>query len=75
MNFIHTILSKPFFAGATGIGASLLTYLGIITPVLGFAAAFLAVIAGIYSVIHKRNQVLRDEADKKHKIKISNRVP
>jgi hypothetical protein len=62
-NYLHLLFSKPLFGAATGIGATVLTYCGIITPVAGSIAAILAVIAAVYSLIHKRNQVLKDERE------------
>jgi len=64
MSLIETILTKPMFAGITGATATLLTVLHVVTPILGFVSVCIAIVAGIYSLIHNRNQVLRDEAEK-----------
>ena len=64
MSFIETLLTKPLFAGITGATATLLTVLHVVTPILGFVSVCIAIVAGIYSLVHNRNQVLEDEQKK-----------
>ena len=64
MSFIEALLTKPLFAGITGATATLLTVLHVVTPILGFVSVCIAIVAGIYSLVHNRNQVLEDEQKK-----------
>lgn len=61
---ILPLLSKPIFGMTTGILGTLLTYIGILTPLLGFITVVIGLVAAIYSLIHQRNQVLKDEREK-----------
>ena len=59
-NIFHYVSTKPMFAGVTGVLAGLGTYLGYLTPIIGFIAALIALAGAIYGLIHKINVVKED---------------
>jgi tetrahydromethanopterin S-methyltransferase subunit E len=60
-NTIATLAGKPATGITIGLGATVLTWLGIITTVFGCLAAIIGAAAAIYSLIHNRNLVRQDE--------------
>lgn len=56
-------VTKPICAGITGVSAAIGTWLGILSPIVGFTAAVVALATFVYGLIHKRNQVLRDSRE------------
>lgn len=59
-NAMAAMASKPVTGITIGLGATILTWLGVITTVFGALAAVIGCAAAIYSLIHNRNKVLRD---------------
>jgi heme O synthase-like polyprenyltransferase len=63
MNNLHLLFLKPFFGAITGFAGTFLTWLGVLTPAIGFLTVSVGLVAAIYSLIHKRKQVLKDERE------------
>ena len=67
INIILAVSSKPSVGLATSIGATLLTWLHIINPIIGFVGCLFGALAAIYSYIANRKK--SKELDLEIKIK------
>jgi hypothetical protein len=59
-NSVTLLISKPVTGITLGLGATVLTWLGVLTTIFGFIAATIGLCAAIYSLIHNRNLVKQD---------------
>lgn len=60
-NTIIGVASKPMTGASIGVGAMILSYIGIISTIVGCIATIVGLIAAIYSLLHNRNLVKEDE--------------
>ena len=65
-NTISAIAAKPITGITLGLGASILTWIGAVTSVLGCLAALVGLAAATYSLIHNRNLVKADNKKKEY---------